>query len=119
MPNTSFPKLPAFAFPFPGAGETSPSTALTEELPGGLSDVLEQLLNEVRAWLEAPETERPRCDDAPSLESLPAELVAPVRRTLELLREVPDDQTQLALGLGLLIVAEWAERNHIRRYGAR
>lgn len=44
-----------------------------------------------------------------STRELPAELARTVERTFELLQEVPDAETREAIGLGLLLVAEWAE----------
>jgi hypothetical protein len=103
MPNPHLPSVPPFPFPFVASG--------LDELPGGAKAALEDLLDEVQAWRAA----RPRKGAPPGLEGLPGEIKSHVTRTFELLREVPDSNTEPAIALGLLMVSQWAERNQARR----
>ena len=91
------------------------STALSEELPGAVASILEELAREARAWFLDSIPGKRRRVPAHALRELPAELVGPVGRTFELLREDPDAETREAIGLGLLLVAEWAEAERAHR----
>jgi tetratricopeptide (TPR) repeat protein len=108
--------VPPFAFPFAATtGEASANAALIEELPHGMTAALEDLLDEVQAWRVAAKGERPRDGAPPSLQGFPGEIISHVWRTFELLREKPDANTDSAIGLGLVMVAQWAERNQAQR----
>jgi tetratricopeptide (TPR) repeat protein len=110
------PFVPQFPFPFVAEdGEASARVAIREELPGEVMPALEELLNEVQGWRNAPDGERPRDSVPPSLDDLPDEIVQHVWRTFELLREEPDFNTESAIALGLLMVSQWAERRQAQR----
>jgi tetratricopeptide (TPR) repeat protein len=84
-------------------------------MPREMTAALEELLNEVKAWRDAQDGERPRDGAPPSLDDFPDEIAAHVWRTFELLREVPDSNTESAIALGLLMVSYWAERRQAQR----
>lgn len=107
--------LPPFPFPFFRAvGETAVSAALLDEVPVSATAALEDVLEEVHRWMLRSD-EAPLAGDPPGLNGLPGELVASLQRTFELMREPADDQTRPAIGLGMLMVAEWAERQRAPR----
>lgn len=116
MQKPHFPSVPPFPFPFVATdGEASASAVLLEELPAEMTEPLEQLLAEAQAWRVAPDGERARKGAPPSLQGIPDEIISYVWRTFELLREVPDANTESAIGLGLLMVSQWAERRQAHR----
>jgi tetratricopeptide (TPR) repeat protein len=84
-------------------------------MPRELTAALEELLSDVKGWRDAPDGERPRKGAPPRLDEFPDEIVSHLWRTFELLREVPDSNTEPAIGLGLLMVAQWAERRQAPR----
>lgn len=106
MPNPQHSSVPPFPLRFAGA---------LDEMPGEMKAALGELLGEVQAWRAAPDGERAREGAPPSLEGVPGEIACHVWRTFELLREVPDSNTEPAIALGLLMVSQWAEREQAQR----
>jgi hypothetical protein len=107
--------VPPFPFPFARAvGETAASAALLDEMPVSATAALEDVLEEVHRWMTSS-GEAPLAGDPPGLNGVPGELVAPLQRTFELMRETADEETRPAIGLGMLIVADWAERERAPR----
>jgi tetratricopeptide (TPR) repeat protein len=105
MPNPHHSSAPAFPFPF----------VAPDEMPDEVKAALDELLDEVHAWCAAPDGERPRKGAPPRLEGLPGEIASHAWRTFELLREVPDSNTESAIALGLFMVSQWAEREQAQR----
>ncbi len=114
-PTRQLPEPPPLPIQF--SDEAPPhnaSSAIIEELPGAVASVLVELLRELRASTFVTTAERRSIAGIPDTRELPAELARTVDRTFELLREEPNAETREAIGLGLLLVAEWAEvqRSH-------
>lgn len=104
------PEPPPFPFSFSnGAPAVAAKEAFVEELQGAVARVLWELLRGSFTWLTSSTTRMDGRVSAPTTGEVPAELARAVDRTFELLREEPDTETRQAIGLGLLLVAEWAE----------
>jgi tetratricopeptide (TPR) repeat protein len=104
------PAIPPFAFSFTEDGNRpSAYQAVREELPDFDAMLYQQLLQELQIWVGHPPRERRILGDLPDTGFLPARLIGPVRRTFELLREAPDQDTANAIVLGLVVIADWAE----------
>lgn len=110
MPTRRPRELPALPFPFAAEGsEVTANAVILEEVPGAANRVLQELLHEARSWVQSPLARKRRRSRAAEVSALPVDVRRPVERIFELLREEPGEQTHQAIGLGLLLVAEWAE----------
>jgi tetratricopeptide (TPR) repeat protein len=106
MPNAHHSSVPPFPLPFVGT---------LDDMRDDVKAALEELVGEVQAWRAAQDGERVRKGAPPRLDGVPTEIVSHVWRTFELLREVPDSNTESAIALGLLMVSQWAEREQAQR----
>lgn len=115
-PTRQLPEPPPLPIRFSDdAPAPNASTVIAEELSGAVAPVLDQLLRTSRAWLLVTTASERRIVPTVLARELPAELARTVDRTFELLREEPDPETRQAIGLGLLLVAEWAEAERAYR----
>jgi tetratricopeptide (TPR) repeat protein len=82
---------------------------MLKELPEAVASDLEELLRVSRTWFLSTAARDRSGGPTLSTRELPPELARTVDRTFALLQEEPDAETREAIGLGLLLVAEWAE----------
>lgn len=104
------PEQPAFPFPFAATGDKpSASAVIDAEMPESIAPALVQLVAEVESWRAAKGASRRPSTEPPNLDGLPSQLAHRVGRTFEVLRGVPDPDTQDAIVLGVAWTAEWIE----------